>query len=140
MGTGSNGRNGLLVGDAREDGGDGGGAGDGGVNAHAGDGSSGRGRGRSGAGGLGEGLASFSSGGLGLDEVGNFTGLGEARSDDGEELRLEAGVTLAGGVVELAAGLGDVLLETLELRIVSCWVVEVEDGVVVDLQRTQADH
>jgi hypothetical protein len=52
---------------------------------------------------------------------------------------LEAGVTLAGGVVELAAGLGDVLLETLELRIVSCWVVKVKDG-GLDLQRTRAGH
>lgn len=122
MGTGSDGRNGLLFGDAGEDGGDGGGAGHGGVDAHAGDGSSGSGGGRSGTGGLGVGLTGCCSGGLGLDEVGNVAGLGEAGSDDGEKLLLEAGVTLAGGVVELAAGLGDVLLETLELRIVSCWV------------------
>jgi hypothetical protein len=44
-----------------------------------------------------------------------LAGLGQARGDDGEELLLEIGGALAGGVLELAAGLGDVLLETFEL-------------------------
>ena len=117
-GVGSNGNNGGLLGDAGEDGGDAGGAGDGCVDADgdgAGGGSS-RGSGRLAlAGGLSELLAGLSGSGLSLEEVLSLAGLGQARGDDGEELRLEIGGALAGGVLELAAGLGDVLLETFEL-------------------------
>lgn len=117
-GVGSNGDSGGLLGDAREDGGDTGGASDGGVDADgdgAGGGSS-RGSCRlARAGGLGELLAGLGGSRLGLEEVLSLAGLGQARGDDGEELLLEIGGALAGGVLELAAGLGDVLLETFEL-------------------------
>lgn len=117
-GVGSNGDSGGLLGDAGEDGGDTGGACDGGVDADgdgAGGGSS-RGSCRlARAGCLCELLAGLGGSGLGLEEVLSLAGLGQARGDDGEELLLEIGGALAGGVLELAAGLGDVLLETFEL-------------------------
>lgn len=114
---GSNGDNSRLLRDAGEDSRDAGGACDRGVDAD-GDGARGgsRGSGRlAGAGGLSELLAGLGGSGLSLEEVLGLAGLGQARGDDGEELLLEIGGALAGGVLELAAGLGDVLLETFEL-------------------------
>jgi hypothetical protein len=142
-GVGSDGDNGRLLGDAGEDGGDAGGAGDGGVDADgdgAGGGSS-RGGGRLAlAGGLGELLASLSSSGLSLEEVLGLAGLGQARGDDGEELLLELGVALAGGVLELAAGLGDVLLKTFELWMLVRCCHGVCKWCLVDSQHTRVDH
>jgi hypothetical protein len=116
VGTGSNRRDGLLLGDAGEDGGNRGRASDGGVDADSDRaqalcGSHGGGA-RTGGG--GESLASLRSSLLGLDEVLDLAGFGQAGSDNGLELLLEAGLALAGSVVELAAGLGNVLLKTFE--------------------------
>ena len=117
VGTGSNRRDGLLLGDAGEDGGNRGRASDGGVDADS-DGAQALCRSHGGGtrtGGGGEGLASLRSSLLGLDEVLDLAGFGQAGSDNGLELLLEAGLALAGSVVELAAGLGNVFLKTFEL-------------------------